>query len=84
VVQPQILRIQLAVDGVDPIDISHAASPRPPEPGPAEINIDYPIGVLSPGEHEICMTVVASDAGGTGEVRTCATVDAAGGRLTSD
>ena len=84
VVLPQILRIQLAVDGGEPIDISHEASPRPPEPGPADIQVDYPIVALSPGEHQLCMTVFASDAGGNGEVQTCATVDAAGGRLTSN
>lgn len=84
VVSPQILRIQLAVDGGDPIDISREASPQPPEAGPIEIDVEYPIVALSAGEHEICMTVFASDAGGNGEVQTCATVDAAGGRLTSN
>jgi hypothetical protein len=78
------VRIQVTVDGGAPIDISHAASPQPPEAGPAEIDIDYPIVALSPGEHEICMTVFASDAGGAGSVETCSMVDAGGGRLTSD
>jgi hypothetical protein len=84
VVLPQILRIQLAVDGGDPIDISHETSPALPEQGPADVQVNYPIVALSPGEHELCVTVFASDAGGTGEVRSCATVDAAGGRLTSN
>jgi hypothetical protein len=84
VVSPQILRIQLALDGGDPIDISHEADPQPPEAGPTEIEVDYPIVALPAGEHRICMTVFASDAGGNGEVQTCATVDAAGGRLTSN
>jgi hypothetical protein len=30
------------------------------------------------------MTVFASDAGGAGEVESCSTVDAGGGRLTSN
>ncbi|HEX5578217.1 MAG TPA: hypothetical protein VFY43_00960, partial [Candidatus Limnocylindria bacterium] len=68
----------------DPIDISHAADPRPPQPGPIDIDIDYPIPALTQGEHRICMTVFASDAGGAGEVESCATVDAGGGRLTSN
>ncbi len=84
VVLPQILRIQLAVDGGEPIDISQEASPSLPEQGPAEVQVDYPILALPAGEHELCLTVFASDAGGTGEVETCSSVDAAGGRLTSD
>jgi hypothetical protein len=84
VVDPQIVRIQLTIDGGDPSDISHAAQPRPPEAGPARIEVDYPIGALTPGEHQICMTVFASDAGGAGSVETCSTVDASGGRLTSN
>ena len=84
VVLPQILRIQLAVDGGEPIDISHEASPRLPEQGPADVQVNYPIVALSADEHELCVTVFASDAGGTGEVSTCATVDAAGGPLTSN
>ena len=52
----------------DPIDISREASPQPPEAGRATIDVDYPISALPPGEHEICMTVFASDAGGTGVV----------------
>ena len=84
VVLPQIVRVQLTIDGGDPTDISHAAQPRPPEAGPTKLDINYPIPALTPGEHEICMTVFASDAGGAGSVETCSTVDAAGGRLTSN
>jgi len=84
VVSPQILRIQLALDGGDPIDISRDVSPQPPEAGPVKIDVDYRIDALPAGEHEICMTVFASDAGGNGEVQSCATVDAAGGKLTSN
>lgn len=84
VVSPQILRIQLALDGGEPTDISREVAPQPPEAGPVEIKVDYPIDALPAGEHRICMTVFASDAGGNGEVQTCATVDAAGGKLTSN
>jgi hypothetical protein len=84
VVLPQIVRIQLAIDGGEPIDIGDNSDPRLPEAGPADVDIDYPIVALDPGEHEICMTVFASDAGGAGEVKTCSTVDAGGGRLTSN
>lgn len=84
VVLPQIVRIQLTLDDDEPIDISHATSPRLPEAGPASIEIDYPIVALSPGEHRLCITVQASDASGTGSVESCSPVDAGGGRLTSD
>jgi hypothetical protein len=89
VVLPQIVRIQLTVDGGDPIDISLGADPRLPEAsepggGEAAVEIAYPILALESGEHRLCMTVFASDAGGAGEVESCSTVDAGGGRLTSN
>jgi len=84
VVFPQIVRIQLAIDGGEPIDISQHTTPRLPENGPAEIRVDYPIVPLEEGQHTLCMTVFASDAGGAGTVETCSRVDASGGRLTSD
>ena len=39
VVVPQILRIQLALDGGEPIDISDQASPRLPEQAPADVQV---------------------------------------------
>ena len=84
VVLPQIVRVQLTVDGQDPIDISQAATPTLPESGPATIQIDYPMPPLAEGEHDICITVLASDAGGTGSVESCSPVGSQGGRLTSD
>jgi hypothetical protein len=84
VVLPQIVRIQITVDGGEPLDIGTNASQPLPAQGPATIDVDYPIVALEPGEHEICMTVFASDAGGAGQLQTCSTVDAAGGRLTSN
>ena len=84
VVLPQIVRIQISVDGGEPLDIGDNSQPRLPEQGPAEVRVDYPIIALPPGEHAICMTVFASDAGGAGQVESCSTVDAGGGRLTSD
>jgi hypothetical protein len=86
VVLPQIVQIQLAIDGEDPIDISHAAKPALPASGEGEteVDVDYPIPALTEGQHRICMTVFASDAGGAGEIETCADVDAGGGPLTSN
>jgi hypothetical protein len=88
VVLPQMVRIQLTVDGGDPIDISLGTTPRLPEASAADrgatVDVDYPIVALGSGSHELCMTVFASDAGGAGDVESCATVDAGGGRLTSN
>ena len=83
VVEPQIVRAQLRIDDGDPIDISQRATPSLPEPGPTNIQIDYPIPALSEGDHRLCMTVFASDAGGPGEIETCSSVSSSGGRLTS-
>jgi hypothetical protein len=83
VVEPQILRTQLTIDGGEPIDISQAATPSLPEPGPTTIQIDYPIPALSEGDHRLCLTVFASDAGGPGEIESCSPVSGAGGPLTS-
>jgi hypothetical protein len=83
VVEPQIIRLQLKIDNGEPIDISQAATPLLPEPGPTTIQIDYPIPALPEGDHRLCLTVFASDAGGPGEIESCSPVSSAGGRLTS-
>lgn len=83
VVVPQILRIQLTIDDGEAIDISQAATPSVPEPGPSTIQINYPIPALSEGDHRLCLTVFASDAGGSGSIESCSPVGSSGGRLTS-
>ena len=83
VVVPQIIRMQLTIDGGEPIDISQAATPSLPESGPSTIEIDYPIPALSQGDHRLCLTVFASDAGGPGSIESCSPVGSSGGRLTS-
>ena len=62
VVVPQILRIQLAVDGGDPIDISREASPPTAGAGPGRRPGDLSDRRAVDGEHELCVTVFASDA----------------------
>lgn len=84
VVEPQLLRVQLTVDGGDPVDITATASPALPEPGPAEVQVVYSIPALVGNDHELCLTFFGSDAGGSGSVTSCARADADGGRLTSD
>lgn len=83
VVLPQITRIELSVDGGDPVDISDSVSEQLPVAGPAEVEIDHDIATLGSGSHELCVTVFASDAGGTGSVRSCSPAKPDGGPLTS-
>jgi hypothetical protein len=83
VVEPQLTRIELAVDDGRPIDISATASRTLPLTGPESIEINYSLPALASGDHRLCLTVFGSDAGGAGDVSSCSTVDGAGGRLTS-
>ena len=64
VVLPQIVRIQVTVDGGEPFDVGTNVSPSLPAGAGSTVDVDYPIVALGSGEHEICMTVFASDAGG--------------------
>jgi hypothetical protein len=84
VVLPQITRIELSVDGGGPVDISNASSQTLPVAGPTDIDIDGGIAALSAGSHELCVTIFASDAGGTGSVQSCSTAKAEGGALTAN
>jgi hypothetical protein len=84
VVVPQITGVELSVDGGDPVDISDSVSEALPASGPAEIAIDHDITALGSGTHELCVTVFASDAGGTGSVESCSPAKPDGGALTSD
>jgi hypothetical protein len=84
VVVPQITRVQLSVDGGDPVDISNSLSEGTlPVSGPTEIDIDHDIAALGAGDHDLCLTVFASDAGGTGSVQSCSRAKPDGGPLTS-
>jgi hypothetical protein len=83
VVVPKLTRVELTVDDGEPIDVSESVSDTLPRSGPASVEIDHGIPALSAGDHDLCLTVYGSDAGGTGSVRSCATVDGAGGSLTS-
>jgi hypothetical protein len=83
VVVPQLTRIELTIDGGAPIDISQAATRTLPLSGPASIEIDRSIPALGAGDHDLCLTVYGSDAGGAGSVKSCSPVASSGGRLTS-
>ena len=83
VVAPQLLRVEVSIDGADGVDITEAAAPALPEAGPATIDINHVIQALPDGDHQICLTVFGSDAGGPGSVTSCSPVSADGGRLTT-
>ena len=85
VVLPQLTRVELSVDGGDPVDITKSASQSLPLAGPADIQIDPNVPALGAGSHELCITVFASDAGGTGSVRSCtSSAKPDGGPLTTN
>ena len=84
VVSPQITGIQLTVDGGAPIDLADSLSATLPLSGPTSVDVTYGLPALGSGSHELCLTVLGSDAGGTGSVRSCSPADADGGRLTTD
>jgi hypothetical protein len=83
VVVPQITRLQLSIDGGDPVDISDSSSHALPVSGPADIQVDTDLRALASGSHRICLIVAASDAGGTGSVQSCSPAKADGGPLTA-
>jgi len=83
VVVPQITRVELSVDGGKATDVSGSVSRSLPVSGPAEIEVEHDISALGAGTHQLCITVFASDAGGTGSVKSCSPAKADGGPLTS-
>ena len=83
VVVPQITRIELSVDGGKAVEVSDSVSQSLPASGPTDLQIDHDIKALGAGSHELCITVFASDAGGTGSVKSCSRAKADGGPLTS-
>jgi hypothetical protein len=85
VVLPQITHVELSVDGGAAVDITGAASQSLPIAGPAKIDIDPEVPALGAGNHELCVTVFASDAGGTGSVKSCSSsAKPDGGPLTTN
>jgi trimeric autotransporter adhesin len=83
VVVPQLTRIELTVDGGEPVDVSASAGLDRPRSGPATIEIDHRLAALGDGDHRLCLTVYGSDAGGQGSIESCATARSGNERLTS-
>lgn len=80
VIASRITKVEYAVDGGDPVDIS--AQLGLPSPGPADLDlaVDLPDG-LAGGTHEICVTVTGEDAGGSSSETTCSELVTVTGEL---
>jgi len=64
--------LEMTVDSVAvPIDV---INPALPQEDPVTVNYSTTIYGLGPGEHEICVTAYASDAGGAGSITDCKTI----------
>jgi len=64
--------LEMTVDSVAvPIDV---IDPALPQEDPITVSYSTTIYGLGPGEHEICVTAYASDAGGDGSITDCKTI----------
>jgi hypothetical protein len=77
IVQSQLLKLELSVDGGAFSDISSAASVPLPATGPVSVAYDQLVPGLAPGIHELCVRATGSDGGGEGSVTDCITVTVA-------
>lgn len=68
--------LEIAVDGGAASTIPNADTSLPlPQGGPATVTYSTEVTGLAPGEHEICVTASGTDAGGSGSVTACITVN---------
>ncbi len=64
--------LEMTVDSVAvPIDV---IDPALPQEDPVTVSYSTTVYGLGPGEHEICVTAYASDAGGDGSITDCKTI----------
>lgn len=71
VLDSQLTKLLLSVDGGAPTDISASASPALPQSGPASVDYSTTVAGLAPGNHTLCVTAVGTDGGGEGSVEHC-------------
>lgn len=71
IIDSQLTKLELSVDGGAPQDISGSASPALPQNGPASVSYSTSVPALTPGNHTLCVTARGSDGGGTGSVTHC-------------
>lgn len=68
--------LKVDVDGGPAAVIDNAdIAPDLPQNGPITVNYSTSVGVLSYGNHEICVTAYGTDAGGDGNVTDCTMID---------
>ncbi len=79
VVGARLVSALLSIDGADPIDIS--ATVGLPTDAPADIPFTLDIAALGTGLHEICLTIVGTDAGGESSITTCSEASTVEGPL---
>jgi hypothetical protein len=78
IIASKLTGLQLSVDGGAPVDITAGATPALPQDGPASVDFTHTVSGLAPGVHELCVTALGSDSGGTGDVTDCVQVTVAG------
>lgn len=71
VIDSQLTKLELSVDGGASQDISGSASPGLPQNGPASVSYGTTVPALAPGNHTLCVKASGSDGGGTGSVTHC-------------
>ncbi len=71
IIDSQLTRLELTIDGGAPQDISGSASPGLPQNGPASVSYSTTTASLAPGHHTLCVTATGSDGGGGGSVTHC-------------
>lgn len=82
VITSRLLRVELTIDGGDPIDVSDQLDPTLPVDGPVTATLAFPMPELPTGEVEVCLTVYAEDSGGEGSVTTCSDIVGVSGEVT--
>ncbi|MEM7331649.1 MAG: GEVED domain-containing protein [Chloroflexota bacterium] len=80
VIVPTIDNISIQVNGGPDVPIPNAdLTASLPQPGPVDVGFETAVADLPPGEHEICVNVTGSDAGGSGTLSDCVTVTVTSG-----
>lgn len=68
--------LKVKVDGDPAVIIDNTdIDPDLPHDGPISVNYATSVGVLTYGNHEICVTAYGADAGGNGNVTDCTMID---------
>lgn len=71
IIDSELTKLELSVDGGAPQDISGSANPTLPQDGPVSANYATTVPNLAPGNHALCVTATGSDGGGTGSATDC-------------